>query len=101
MTSTLIALLAGFVVTAVCVTLVLHQDYEDGLIGRVGLSLIALASMTRFLGAADALISGEYLHLSPVALTLWSGLAIFLARHLWRFMWFKRSGKYDWRTTTK
>lgn len=101
MTSTIVGLIAGFVVTAVCIILMLHPEYEDGLIGRLGLGFIALAAMARFLGAADALIHGEVLRLSPLAMTLWIGMTLFLGRHMYRFMLYKRSGRFNWRAMNK
>jgi len=72
----------ALVVFVVCCVLVLHPDYEDGLIGRVALAVIAVASFGRF----ATVISGTSEAVSNVGSLLWIGLAAFLTRHMCNFL---------------
>lgn len=84
------------VVLAVSLVLVFHSDYEDGLVGRLGLALIAFAAYSGFMRILDREFQA---YVSPVWLLLWAGLALFLLRHLWRFLRWHRTGEGDWRGT--
>lgn len=98
--NTLIALVAAVAVCAACVMLIFHHDYEDGLLGRVGLSLIALASFATVIRAVDTWIDDLPLRIPEnTMLLLWCGLTIFLCRHVWRFL--RRSRSVDWRPAAK
>ena len=92
---------ASLVVLIVSTLLVLHQDYEDGLIGRVGLALMAMAAMARFAGVLDAVWHGHGILISHVGIILWVGLAIFLTRHAYRFMSWRKTGKHEWKAAAK
>lgn len=96
--SSALACFCAMVVAVICTTLVLHREYEDGLLGRLGLALMALAATARTL----QLVESEFQRsVNPIGLVLWVGLALFLARHLYRFMRWRRSGEGDWRGTDK
>lgn len=84
--------LAALCVALVAVALVLHPDYEDGLIGRVGLAAIAIAGAARSL---NLLLDGG--HASPIGVLLWFGLVLFFARHAYRFRKWRRCGEHEWR----
>lgn len=100
MTEMLAVLIASFVVFMACAVLVFHREYEDGLFGRLGLGLIALGAAGRFLGLLDLILSGEAeIRFSNIALFVWIGLAIFLARHLYRFLRWRHTGEGAWRKT--
>lgn len=94
MAETILVALAAFAVLVVSVVLVLHPDYEDGLVGRIGLALIGIAALARVLGI---LTSEHPRQFSSIALMLWIGLALFMLRHAWRFMRWRRCGEGDWR----
>lgn len=98
--NTLIALVAAVAVCAACVMLIFHHDYEDGLLGRIGLGMIALASFATALRSVDKWIDGMPLDIPEnTMLFLWCGLTIFLCRHVWRFL--RRSRAADWRPAEK
>lgn len=90
----LLVVFCALTVSMVSTLLVLHRDYEDGLLGRIGLSFMALAGSAR---AMHLLIHGLDMPSNPIAVLLWIGLALFMVRHLYRFMRWRRSGEYDWR----
>ena len=85
----IITAVCAFVVLVVCIALVLHKDYEDGLIGRLALATIGLASMGRL---SSILERGWDTYVSHVGVMLWVGLSIFLARHLYYFL----RRRYGW-----
>lgn len=94
MVPAIVSTFCAVLVAAVCVILVLHKDYEDGLVGRISLSFIGVAGVAR----AMQLIASEFDRaVSPIGVLLWIGLAIFFARHLYRFLRWRRSGDGDWR----
>lgn len=81
----LIGLLAMF--------LVLHEQYEDGLVGRIALGGIVLAVVITILSEF-----GDWAryHFSPeMSLLLWC-LCAFFARHCYRFWRYSTSGKFKW-----
>ena len=81
------------VVAVVCWIFVFHKEYEDGLFGRIGLIVMAFASMAR----VAALVEADFvMPFNPIAAALWTGLALFLGRQLWRFLRLHRHPD-DWR----
>ena len=97
-TSSLLAGLCAAIVAVICTVLVFHKDYEDGLLGRLGLAVMAIASLARL----SHLVEHEFSrNVSPIGVMLWLGLAIFLGRHLYRFLRWRRSGEGDWRGADK
>lgn len=96
MTGALVVAAAALAVFLICLVLVLHPDYEDGLVGRIALATIALAALARFL----AIAGGDWqMQFNSIAFLLWVGLALFLGRHLYRFLRWRRAGTHDWRET--
>lgn len=94
----LLVLIASASVAAVCVALVLHREYEDGLIGRISLACMGVAALAR----AASLLSGlGYVWVSPVGVLLWCGLAAFMVRHVYRFARWRRCGENDWRPSKR
>jgi len=85
---------AGLSLSIVCAMLVLHKDYEDGLVGRIALAGMSLAGFGR---AATIVESGFSLGLSWVALLMWLSTTLFMARHLYRFLKWRSCGDGDWR----
>jgi hypothetical protein len=80
---TLVVFMAAVLVLAVCMLLVLHPDYHAGLFGNTGLALIALAAVTRLAGILEY---GSEVHITPLGVMLWIGLALFLGRHACHFL---------------
>lgn len=85
---------AALVVGGVCIVLVFHRHYEDGLFGRLALAAIGLCAFFRMSAIVE---SGLDVYLSPVATVLWCALALFFARHLYRFLSWRRAGENEWR----
>ena len=101
MAPTFVTLIAASIALIVCAVLIFHNDYEDGLFGRFGLALIGTACAVRVLGAIAAIETWTPIHISPMGLMLYTGIAIFLGRHLYRFLSYKRYGKFGWRRAMK
>lgn len=97
-TEYLIVMPAAMIVLAICVILVLHPDYEDGLVGRIALALLGVGALARLLAMFSA---DRPLLFSPIALLIWAGLALFFARHFYRFMRRRKRGTGDWREAGK
>jgi len=89
---------SALVVMCVAVVLVLHPHYEDGLLGRLALAGLALAGLGR---AGTILESGYEIDLSWVAALLWWSLTLFMVRHLYRFLRWRRCGGNEWRDGTR
>lgn len=98
MTQTLIVFFAAAIVFAVCVVLVFHPEYEDGVFGRLGLALLGIAAIARVLGIIGGWLDDASFRITEVGLILWIGLAIFLSRHLYRFLRWRHVGEHDWRS---
>jgi hypothetical protein len=84
--SVTIAIVFGcaLVVLAICMVLIFHPEYHDGLVRRIGLACLGLASWLRVL---DILQNGwEHRPFSKMALLVWIGLVIFIGDHFYNFM---------------
>ena len=82
------------IVAIICILLVLHSEYEDGLIGRIALTLIIVAS----LGRALKIVDGDFETIvSPVATLIWTGFSLFFIRHYFRFYIWYKFGKHSWK----
>ena len=79
----IITAISAFIVLVVCITLVLHKDYEDGLVGRIALAFLGLSALGRVAGIFE---QGFQADVSPVGMILWPALAVFFARHLYYFL---------------
>lgn len=87
--------LASTIVSSICLVLVFHREYEDGLIGRIALATISIVSFCR---AVQIWESDFDLELTPIANILWLALTVFFARHLYRFLRWHRCGDHEWRS---
>jgi hypothetical protein len=92
MTSIIIAT-AALIVAIVCTALVLHPEYEDGLIGRIALAVLAIVAVSRFPDAVESAISMTEYKISAQGLAMWIAVAVFFARHWYRF-YKARQGRY-------
>lgn len=97
-TSALLVAPCALSVFLVCLSLVLHPDYEDGLIGRIALAAMAVAGITRFM---DIVAAGAATPIAHIGVLLWIGLALFMMRHLYRFLRWRHSGEGDWRAARR
>lgn len=90
----ILVFIAATLVCGVCVILVFHKSYEDGLFGRISLAVIGLMAAARVL---EILEEGSKVDISPIGGLLWLGLALFFGRHLYRFMRWQKNGDNEWR----
>jgi hypothetical protein len=73
----------AMLVLLIALWFVFHPEMRTGVLGTIGLALLALAALSRISAAwhdADG-------HVSPLALFVWTGLAFylsFIARNFWR-----------------
>jgi hypothetical protein len=65
------------------VLLFYHREYHAGAVGFAGLGMIALAALSRIVHLAEA---GAHAWVSPASVLLWVGLALFLGRHVVKFV---------------
>ena len=81
----IIGLIAGF--------LAYHNDYDDGIFGRSSFFVMVLMAVIICLGD----ILGHYTYSMPLefSVLLWA-IAVFMVRHVWRFIQYRRKGKYAW-----
>jgi hypothetical protein len=94
----MIYIVSALIIALVSAFLILHCQYEDGIIGR--LALIALA-FSNGLIVADWYVSGSEYNVLPNTILSQCGMAAFLMRHVYRFLRWRRSGDYQWRPAHK
>lgn len=93
----LLAFLCALVITAVCLSLIMSNNYHDGFIGRVGLSLIAVGMGIGIVLRDVAIWFGEtgtMYEPSRAEITFILGFAVFMVRHLHRFLAYCRACEY-------
>jgi hypothetical protein len=66
-----------------CVVLIFHPDYNDGLLGRLGMSLIAVVAATRVFKLFDL---HQYDWVSSNLVIIWAGVALFFSQHAYSFL---------------
>lgn len=77
-----------------CLALIRHGDYDEGNIGFVGLWLIIIGNVFTIMCIRDKL--PPYMtELADIISLL--GWALFMARHIYRFLQWRWHGKFDWR----
>lgn len=76
-----IFLAACAVLVTVPMYFIVHRVYQDGIVGRIALSLIAFAAATFFLDMID----GTEWEILPQIALMTAAFAAFLVWHLWRF----------------
>jgi hypothetical protein len=81
------------IVAIVCTALVLHPEYEDGLIGRIALAVLSIVAVSRFPEALDSAITMADYKISAQGVAMWIAVAVFFARHWYRF-YKARQGRY-------
>jgi len=91
----------ALVIGCICVALVAHPQYEDGLLGRFALGAIALAELSVFW---DSAFSGRYYNgMLNTTVVIQAGLALFFVRHFYRFIAAVHFGRtdYNWGVVKK
>ena len=66
--------------------LVIWCDYEDGIVGKLGLIMVALGTLVRIIEASE----GDAFQFSDVSIIVLVGMSIFMLRHLYRAWKHKR-----------
>lgn len=89
-----IYLIALAVLLVVSVFLIMWPHYEDGLVGKLFLIVIAITSASVLVGAWDGVRYEPITETVAVAV----GAAGFMARHLYRFARFATTGRHTWRS---
>lgn len=94
MIANIITMLCGFMTFMMCSVLVLHDDYDDGLVGRLALSIIAVAAMAGIFRIAEGNL--DIVRFSPISMVAGVGVTLFFMRHAYRFL--SRIGQwpYSW-----
>lgn len=95
MNTTLLVLALALVVTAFsCLLFVFHSEYEVGVLGVIGLGTIAVVALSRLESMID---DPENVYLSPRAVLMWVGVALFFGQLAWRFLKRLRCRDGGWR----
>lgn len=89
---------SALIIAVVSTFLIMHCQYEDGIIGR--LSLIALAFANGLI-VVDWYVSGSQYDVLPNTVLSQCGMAAFLMRHVYRFLRWRKNGNYAWRPAHK
>lgn len=84
-TGTLIYIVACHVILFISASLVFHPRYEDGIFGRAGLGLMAIAALLVLIDFWLGNGSGVAFYVNTTSGWMATGMAVFLARHAWRF----------------
>lgn len=92
-----VGIMAGLI-SLISMVLIVHKNYEDGLIGRIALSGLVLSGVVII--AAELADGAKYEAPLEIILLL-ACVVIFLARHLYRFIVWSRTGSGDWRKLTE
>ena len=89
--------ICSLIICLVSTFLVIHPDYEDGLVGRLALLTLSLAGAV----AVGEWVDGVVYELNPTSLAIQLGLSVFLLRHVYRFNKWANGGSFDWRKNEK
>ena len=66
--------------------LIIWCDYDDGIVGKIGLILISVGCLVRLIELSE----GDPWEFSDVSVLVLGGMAIFMSRHLYRAWRHKR-----------
>lgn len=86
-------LTATGIIFAVSITLIFWKHYDDGVVGKIALGVMMLASAATLVAAYD----GQCIVPRPQDLWTLVGCALFLARHIYRFICFTFFNRFTWR----
>ena len=94
---TIIVLASAGVILFVSLYLALCRDYDDGIVGHIALAGMALSSAAPLYEAYEG---SDYEYLPTTAL-MYAAVAVFMARHAYRFRMYRKTGKGEWRDDEK
>ena len=95
--ATTIVLASAGVILCISLYLALCREYDDGIIGHTALGAMALGSAAPLCEAAQG---ADYDFLPTTAL-MYAAVAMFLARHVYRFRRWSLTGENDWTKKTE
>lgn len=82
-----------------CATfLIFHCQYEDGVIGRLALGVMAMSQLVVLL---EWLFDAEQYAVLPTTAAVQAGMALFMLRHVYRFLRWRTRVDYQWRKAIK
>lgn len=93
MSAEVISVASLVVIFLISSALIVWPSYEDGLVGKVALIVLAFASAAVLL---DYDLQHSYLPMKTTAATH-LGFAAFMVRHFYRFVRYTMGGKFSWK----
>lgn len=87
-----IVIVSCLIILAVSIYLALCQKYEDGIIGNMALG--GMAGSTAW--PLTEMYNGVDYDFAPTTVLLYASVAAFMARHLYRFIKWRKTGENDW-----
>lgn len=90
-------LAALFVILGISALLIVWCHYDDGIVGKVALAGMAFAAGVPLW----EIVSGIEYHALPSTMLLTIAMALFLVRHLYRFIRWRFRGNYSWSALTE
>ena len=81
------------IVALVSIFLVAHTRYEDGVIGKIALAILAIGNLV----VLSEWFNGVTHEVNPTTIFIQFGVAGFLVRHAYRFRQWVKTGANDWR----
>ena len=87
-----IDVICAVILLACSLILMSHNKYEEGLIGRMALLILAV---TEVVVIAEAWFDDTY-DLAPTTVLRHVAITLFLTRHTYRFLAYYYCGKYKW-----
>lgn len=87
-----IVIIACVVILTLALYLALNPKYDDGIIGNAALGGLAMSAA----GPLYETMSGQDYEFLPTTALLYCSLAIFIARHAYRFRRWSKQGQNDW-----
>lgn len=92
----IIVVTASILISIIAAYLIWDRDYEDGIVGRIALGILSAAG-----GLLARETYTEALSLTPALTVIVFATALFFARHIFRFIGYRRSGSNSWRPASK
>jgi hypothetical protein len=89
-------LTVAIVILGVSALLIWHRDYEDGFVGRFALGVMSMGALVLLIRAATS-----EARIPPEVELLLLGVALFMARHAYRFLRYRATGTHSWRPASK
>ena len=90
---TIIVLASAGVILFVSLYLALCHNYDDGIVGHIALAGMALSSAAPLYEAYE----GADYDFVPTTALMYAAVAVFMARHAYRFHIYRRTGEGEWR----